>query len=272
MILNRVNFFSKTLLNHVDVDILIPNLPDNDCLHADYDQIYVEGRRWPCLYLLHGALDDHSCWLRHTAVERLAEEAGIAVVMPSGQNGFCTNARYGLDYFSFITEELPRMVCGTFPISSRREDTYIAGPSMGGYGATKCALRCPEQYAAFADLSGAVDPITLEPRMKAMGFGFFRYDLIWDGVANLKDTPDDVYYLARQLASAPVKPEGCIYCGLEDTANYDMNVRLADTLRENGFTVSFTDGHGLHDWAYWDTCIADFIRRIAAARKDAASV
>ena len=130
MILNRVNFFSKTLLNHVDVDILIPTLPDNDCLHATYDAIYQPGRRWPCLYLLHGALDDHSCWLRHTAIERLAEAAGMAVVMPSGQNGFYTKARYGLDYFTFVTEELPQMVCSTFPISGRREDTYIAGPSM----------------------------------------------------------------------------------------------------------------------------------------------
>ena len=268
MILNRVNFFSKTLLNHVDVDILIPTLPDNDCLHATYDAIYQPGRRWPCLYLLHGALDDHSCWLRHTAIERLAEAAGMAVVMPSGQNGFYTKARYGLDYFTFVTEELPQMVCSTFPISGRREDTYIAGPSMGGYGATKCALRCPQQYAAFADFSGAVDPIELEPKMKAMGFGFFRYDLIWGGVENLKNTEDDVFYLAQLHKDAPVKPDCHIYCGLEDTANYGMNVRLAETLRNNGFSVAFTDGHGLHDWVYWDQCIADFLQKIVRSRAE----
>lgn len=177
MILNRCNFFSKTLLNHVDLDILLPSMPDNDCIGASLDEIYRERAPWPTLYLLHGALDDHSCWLRHTAIERYAEAAGMAVIMPSGQNGFYTNAKYGLNYFDFITEELPRLVQNLFPVSRRREDTYIAGPSMGGYGATKCALRCPDRYQAFADLSGAVDPVELEPKMKAMGFGFFRYDL-----------------------------------------------------------------------------------------------
>ena len=93
MILNRCNFFSKTLLNHVDVDILLPSMPDNDCVGASLDEIYRDRAPWPTLYLLHGALDDHSCWLRQTAIERYAEAAGMAVVMPSGQNGFYTNAR-----------------------------------------------------------------------------------------------------------------------------------------------------------------------------------
>lgn len=266
MILNRCNFFSKTLLNHVDLDILLPSMPDNDCIGASLDEIYRERAPWPTLYLLHGALDDHSCWLRHTAIERYAEAAGMAVVMPSGQNGFYTNAKYGLNYFDFITEELPRLVQNLFPVSRRREDTYIAGPSMGGYGATKCALRCPDRYQAFADLSGAVDPVELEPKMKAMGFGFFRYDLIWDGVAKMQGTQDDVYLLASQLRNEAVKPQAFVYCGIEDVANHGMNLRLFETLKENGFDAQFQDGHGLHDWAYWDTCIKDFLEKIAQER------
>lgn len=262
MILNRCNFFSKILCNHVDVDILLPSVADNDCLFRSLDDIYSAAEPYPALYLLHGALDDHSCWLRHTAIERYAEQAGIAVVMPSGQNDFYTEARYGLDYFTFVTEELPRFAEKNFPISGQREDRYIAGPSMGGYGAAKCALRRPDRYRAFADLSGAVDPVELEPRMKAMGFDFFRYDLIWGGVENMAGTRDDVYRLAEDLRNAAVKPEAYVYCGLEDTANHGMNVRLYDVLKANGFAAYFQDGHGLHDWEYWDRCIRDFLEKI----------
>ena len=266
MILNRCNFFSKTLCNHVDVDVLIPSVPDNDCIGSSLEDIYRK-KTWPVLYLIHGALDDHTMWLRHTNIERYAEESGIAVAMPSGQNGFYTNAKYGLDYFDFVTKELPLFIQYQFPVSAKPEDTYIAGPSMGGYGATKCALRCPDKYAAFADLSGAVDPGELEPKMIAMGFGFFRYDLIFGGSDKVKGTDDDLYKLAKGLKDAPAKPQAHVYCGLEDTANYGMNKRLADDLRESGFDVSFTDGHGLHDWVYWDSCIADFLKKVKASRE-----
>ena len=256
------NFFSKSLKNHVSVNVLIPSLPDNSCLHADYDEIYPSGRLHKTLYLLHGALDDYSCWMRHTAIERYAEEKGIAVVMPSGQNGFYSDAKYGLDYFTFITEELPRFVQGTFHLSPRREDNFIAGPSMGGYGASKCALSRPDLYAAFADLSGAVDPGMLEPRMTAMGFDFFRYDLIFGGADKVAGTKDDLYRLAGALKDAPVKPSAWVFCGLEDVTNYDMNRRFYDTLRAAGVPAVFHDGHGGHDWPYWDSCIATFLKEL----------
>ena len=125
-------------------------------------------------------------WLRHTNIEEFAEKAGLAVVMPSGQNGFYTNAKYGLNYFDFITKELPLFVQKYFPVSTKREDTYIAGPSMGGYGAAKCAPAAAGPVCGLCGSVGAVDPVELEPKMIAMGFGFFRYDLIWAACENMR--------------------------------------------------------------------------------------
>ncbi|MGB7605948.1 MAG: alpha/beta hydrolase family protein [Lutisporaceae bacterium] len=259
MIFCQCNFFSKVLKNHINVNVLIPSLPDNDCLHASYDEIYPKRKKFKTLYLLHGALDDYSCWLRHTSIERYAEEKNLAVVMPSGQNGFYSNALFGLDYFDFVTEELPRFIQGTFPLSDKREDNFIAGPSMGGYGASKCALSKPWQYGAFADLSGAVDPCNLEGKMKEMGFDFFRYDLIFGGSDKVAGTKDDLYLLAQELKDSEYKPKAYIACALEDVANYGMNVRLKNVLEESGVEVFFEDGHGGHDWKYWDTCIEHVI-------------
>lgn len=263
MILNHCNFFSKVLASHVDVNILLPSLPDNDAYKAEtLENTYIY-KQYPVLYLLHGALDDYSMWLRHTNIERYAEKAQIVVVMPSGQNMFYSNAKYGLNYFDFITKELPLFVETYFPVKKDRNSTFIAGPSMGGYGASKCALRCLDKYYAFGDLSGAVDPIKLKPLMESMNFDFFRYDLIWGSVDNQKDSLDDVFYLAKQLKESEIKPKAHIFCGIEDTNNHEMNKRFYDVLIDNGFNAKFTDGHGYHDWTYWDSCIKTFLEEIS---------
>lgn len=263
MILNHCNFFSKTLASHVDVNVLLPSTPDNDAYKSGSLENVYSYKRYPVLYLLHGALDDYSMWIRQTNIEKYAEEAQIIVVMPSGQNMFYTNAKYGLNYFDYITKELPLFVETYFPAKNNRNSTFIAGPSMGGYGASKCALNCPEKYYAFGDLSGAVDPIKLKPLMENMGFNFFRYDLIWGGVEKQKDTNDDVYYLAEKLKDSALKPKAHIFCGIEDTNNHEMNKRFYDTLIKNGFDATFTDGSGNHDWEYWDKCIKKFIETIS---------
>ena len=263
MIYNRVNFFSKVLCQHVDVDILLPSMSDNETYLANnLDSVY-QKKEYPVLYLLHGALDDHTMWLRYSRIEEYAQKANIAVVMPSGQNGFYTDAKMGLNYFTFITEELPRMLKTYFPISNKREDTYITGPSMGGYGASKIALRCIDRFKAFADLSGALDHPKLEKAMCAMGFDFFRYDLVFGGSDKTPGTLDDVYYLANYHKDSPLKPEAYVYCGLDDSANLEMNKRFYDELVNNNFIAHFTDGEGGHDFAYWDNCIKDFLEKIS---------
>ena len=110
------------------------------------------------LYLLHGMSDDEGTWMRRTAIDRYAEEKDLAVVMPDGGLGWYTDMRRGLPWFTFVSKELPALCRRFFPIlSSRREDTYIGGLSMGGYGALKCGLRAPETFSKVISLSGALD-------------------------------------------------------------------------------------------------------------------
>lgn len=266
MILSHCNFYSKILQNHVDVNVLLPSMADNDHFFHGLSEIYRE-RRIPVLYLLHGALDDYTMWLRHASIERYAEEAGIAVVMPSGQNGFYSNARYGLNYFDYVTEELPAFIEYTFPVSKEKKDRFIAGPSMGGYGACKCGLSRPDRYGAFGDFSGAVDPEKLEPLMTQMGFGFFRYDLIFGGSDKVTGSQDDLKVLARACQERQEKPYAFVACGKEDTNNYQMNYELYEELKHCGFQTEFFGGSGLHDWVYWDRCVEAFIKVIGSNSK-----
>ena len=112
----------------------------------------------PVLYLLHGLSDDETIWMRRTSIERYAAQYGLAVVMPNGARSYYADMLRGGKYWTYLSEELPKVMQSFFRISDRREDTFAAGLSMGGYGAMKLALHCPERFAAAASLSGALSP------------------------------------------------------------------------------------------------------------------
>ena len=126
----------------------------------------------PLLYLLHGRSDDHTAWLRYTSIERYASAAGVAVVMPAVARSFYADEATGHRYWTYLSEELPEIVQRFFRVGDRREDTFVAGLSMGGYGALKWAFTQPERFAAAASLSGAVDVVgfTKDPT-RARGAG-----------------------------------------------------------------------------------------------------
>ena len=107
------------------------------------------------VYLLHGLMDNCTGWTRYTAVERYAREYNAALIIPEVQRSFYTDMEMGLNYFSYVLEEVPALCRRFFDFSEKREYNYIMGLSMGGYGALKCALTVPGQYAGCASFSAA---------------------------------------------------------------------------------------------------------------------
>ena len=141
------NYHSHTLGISASANVILP-------------QASVEkGEKLPVLYLLHGLSDDHTNWQRRTSIERYADPLGLAVVMPAVNRSFYANMAHGPRYWDFICEELPQLAQSFFPLSDKRADTFVAGLSMGGYGAFKVALSHPNRYAAAASLSGTVDVV-----------------------------------------------------------------------------------------------------------------
>ena len=150
MILNEIYFFSDTLGFHTSMYVLMPKRTLSE----------MKSKRAPkyrTLYLLHGHSDDHTAWQRWTSIERYAEGLNLAVVMPAVHLSFYNDMAHGGKYWQFISEEVPAVVRDLFPLSSARKDNFVAGLSMGGYGAFKLALTHPDRYAAAASLSGALD-------------------------------------------------------------------------------------------------------------------
>jgi poly(3-hydroxybutyrate) depolymerase len=122
MALIRMDLHSDCLTRMVPVNVILPEKSDKRV---------VDNGKYPVLWLLHGATDDCSMWQRFTAVERYAQQRGLAVVMPSVETSFYANTDGGR-YFDYVTEELPRMICSQMPVSPLREDNFVGGMSMGG--------------------------------------------------------------------------------------------------------------------------------------------
>ncbi|HET6427243.1 MAG TPA: alpha/beta hydrolase-fold protein, partial [Phycisphaerae bacterium] len=152
MALIHCDFFSEVLGLSMSMNVILPRRTSG--------QIGMKGQRrsgkHPTLYLLHGRSDDHTVWLRRTSVERYAAPLGLAVVMPAAHLSRYTDMRHGGRYWTYISEEVPRVARELFGLSDRREDNFVAGLSMGGYGAMKMGLRRADLFCAAASLSGAL--------------------------------------------------------------------------------------------------------------------
>ena len=109
------------------------------------------------VYLLHGLSDNCTGWTRYTSCERYARERNVALVLPEVQRSFYIDGVYGLNYFTYVAQELPQACRRMFGLSDKRENNYIMGLSMGGYGALKCALTYPRNYAGCGSFSGVAD-------------------------------------------------------------------------------------------------------------------
>ncbi|WP_373420497.1 alpha/beta hydrolase [Halobacillus sp. Marseille-P3879] len=199
----------------------------------------------PVLYLLHGLSDNESKWMRYTSIERYVEDRELAVIMPSADRSFYTNMEHGPSYFTYIAEEVPEMAGEFFRLSRSREHTYIAGLSMGGYGAVKTALTFPWQFAAAASLSGSVD---IEDRRSSFPSDFNHIF----GNRPIKGSGDDLYHLAGQLSEGE-KANLRLYlaCGTEDH-NYQANTHFYSYASQAGLNITFESGEGGHAWGYWD--------------------
>lgn len=238
----QLNFYSNMLGMQTDVYIVIPQKFTDG-------EIGIEGKResgaYKCLYLLHGLTDDHTIWLRRTSIERYASEYGICVVMPCGDRSFYTDMKYGMKYFSYITEELPNVVREFLKVSDKREDTYIAGLSMGGYGALKAALRKPEVFCAGAGLSSVAD----------IKNGMFNDILppVFGEEIQIPDE-DDLFYLAKKTDSNPLKPRIYMGVGTEDFL-YESNVKLKEAFEQLNYDYTYRESPGVHCWEFWDEYI-----------------
>ena len=214
----------------------------------------VASERYSTLYLLHGLSDDHTIWMRRTAIERYAAQRNLAIVMPGVARSYYQDMASGPKYWTYLSEELPALCRSWFPLSAAREDNFAAGLSMGGYGAMRLGLSFPEKFGAVASLSGALD---LQQRQREFGNAELPIDRTeWKGIfgdGSLARGPEaNLFSLAQRVASsAGPKPKLYLCCGTEDYLLAD-NRAFHQHLDLAGLAHTYEEGPGTHEWGYWD--------------------
>jgi len=245
MALFHCNCFSSVLGLSVSMDVILPQ-PAPETRRSK--------QKLPVLWLLHGHSDDHTIWQRRTSIERYVEPLKLAVVMPAVDRSFYTDMAHGNRYWSYISEELPALTRSFFPLSARCEDNFVAGLSMGGYGAFKLALRHPTRYAAAASLSGALcnfaeDAVSGDPLSVA------ELERVFGDLSKFAGSANDVYALATRAARLRTIPPRLFQCcGTEDFL-YADNLRFKAHAEALGLPLTYEEGPGDHVWAYWDAMI-----------------
>ncbi|EID83313.1 alpha/beta hydrolase [Streptococcus intermedius] len=186
----------------------------------------------PVLYLLHGMGGNENSWRKRTNIERLLRHTNLIVIMPSTDLAWYTNTTYGLKYYDAIAKELPEVMQRFFPnMSRKREKTFIAGLSMGGYGAYKIALTTDQ----------------------------FSYAGSFSGFGDLKAAGVEQHFLTTMAKKSDKRTKFYAWCGEQDFL-YQANEIAVKKLRECELDITYHHAPGKHEWYYWEKQLEKFLK------------
>lgn len=258
MALMKCNFFSQALGRCTNIYVVLPQ-------KFTQGQIGVETKceeeKFKSILLLHGLSDDESCWLRRTSIERYAAEYGVAVIMPCAEKSFYTDMNNGDAFYTYIAKEVPKIAREFFNISEKREDTFIMGQSMGGYGALKIALRENNTFSRVVAFSSVAD-IVERSIPKGEDYRDFKNELIPVFGADMNiPKEDDLFELSKMKAETETMlPKILMMCGTEDYM-YQDNLKLKEHFEKLPYDYKFVEAKGhRHNWVYWDIVVQDALK------------
>ena len=220
---------STILKMDVKVTVIIPE--NRKDYHLDSTD-----KKYPCLYILHGTSEDNSTWLNSSNIYLLARDLDLFVVCVSAYNSCYVNTKYGFRMQDFLAEELPAKMERLFPISSKREDRFIMGESMGGYGTWLTSLLHPDKYAKAVPLS-------------TTGIRNFKH-VLDTGASSLDTLALEVNKNAKEI------PEYLTMCGTDDMV-YTKSVDWVNWMHENCPNIKVDSYYesGKHDFFFWNKVI-----------------
>lgn len=246
----QFNHVSRVLVQKMNCTVMIP---EEISLLQDKSQVKT-------LYLLHGMFGDNVSWLNSSRIYDYAHKYNICVVAPSADNSFyCNNVSGYLNYYDYITEELPELIQNTFGLLNTRENSFIAGLSMGGYGALKIGS-LTNNFISTASFSGAL--FKLEELIYANEAQTQMLQSVFTAKATQDYTNSDIYEIIKSH-----KPDNLfISCGLNDDIPHlhEVNLRFLETLKELNIPYEYYTDEHKHDYSHWDNAIVKYLDYLQA--------
>lgn len=237
------NYFSSCLKRTVTANAIIP--ADKTMTFGRFGK----KKEFKTLYLLHGLLGDCNDWALNTPLRLLAESKDLAVILPSGENGFYLNLPHpGMAYEDFVAKELVEVTRRLFPLSRKREDTFIGGLSMGGYGALRLGLKYHRTFSHILAFSSAIRVFYDKSDYNEFHYVFGNLER-----AAKNDTNPQVCFLKMEKSlhgDARKYPHIYLSCAKQD-ALYGANVTFRDFLLAHHADPIWDEEDGGHDWDFW---------------------
>lgn len=236
-----ITFFSDCLGRDAQVRVLLPSKHN-----------FPAGHRFPTLYLLHGLTDSAQTWLYRTSVERYCDGLNLAVVLPDAERSFYCDMKYGDAYFTHISQEIPNICEQLLPLVPDDSHRYVAGNSMGGYGAYKIALKNPHSFTKVAALSGVMD-------INAMIRDFPELEKDWLLCFGSNHAPasEDLLEL---LPKTVQPPKMYLYCGTDDFLAEGNRKFCRLCSAQNLPLTAVWEEKGIHNWNCWDAQLPGLLK------------
>ena len=243
-----VEYFSNALQRPVRVHVVIPNDPRLDI--PQQENPYRE-RPMKTVFNLPGYTGGAG-W----GNEMTAAQYNTAFVSVYGENmSYIDNLAPFGKHGTFVGVELVDYVRKTFGLAMRREDTYITGISMGGYGALRLALAYPETFGKTAGQSsglGVLNIAGIKPGETRRGRSYDFYKFIYGDLDKVEESPANPEYLVKQiLAEGKPMPEIYMCCGTEDFL-LEPNRAFEKFLTEMNVPHMYEEGPGGHEAKFWN--------------------
>jgi S-formylglutathione hydrolase FrmB len=216
---------------------------------------YEKDMKFQTVYVLHGGGDDDSLIHRYTRLEYYADKNNVMTVTAQVKDSFFIDTQYGINYYTYITEELPAVVQSLFASSPKREDNFVLGMAMGGNAALMLAMKRPDLYKACVDLSGGIG-CSIDSEYFVSQFNEIRMKKMMSAFGDpdqLAGSAFDIGYYARENKKNKVEvPQLFIGVG-EDDFIRDVVRKDRDALLKLGYPLHYEEAPGLgHEWDFWD--------------------
>ena len=251
MATGRMEFHAETIMQHANFCFVLPN----DFIMEEIKDPTHYDRPTKSLILLHGLTGTDTDWLYGGVAQEMSKQFNLAVFMPTTGNAFYLDRGYpGGNFGSFVGEELPSYIRDVFGYCRNREDTLIAGLSMGGFGAIHTALAFPDTFSACIALSSALvlhEVAETGKRQNSVMPEQMVRDVFGDPKTLLSsDKNPELLYQRRKAEGNPI-PRLYLAIGTEDSL-YSVNQDFRRFLEEEQADFFFEDGPGMHNWDFWN--------------------
>ncbi len=248
----NVDFYSDSLRRVVSFSVILPN--DRGEGIKEVNEHY--RRPMKTLFLLHGYAETHKAWVNNSSVFEIANDLNMAVVLPSGENSFYLDGQgVGRAFGTYVGKELVDYVGRTFNLSTKREDLFILGLSMGGFGALHVGLKNNNTFSKIGALSSALIIHGIKGMKKGESNHVADYDyysLVFGDLDKVVESDKNPETLVKNIIkNNEVMPEMLVACGTEDFLLEENRV-FNRFLTENKVEHLYYESKGGHDHKFWN--------------------